>query len=68
MSSGRWRGGSQSHIRRTIKGATSAGLDIERVDVRPDGVVSVILKGAGPALVQTPSDLDSWLKKQEDDN
>jgi hypothetical protein len=54
MSKGPWKGGSQSQIRRTIRGAEAAGIKIDRIDVTPEGVVSIVPKGAA-----LPSDNDN---------
>jgi hypothetical protein len=49
----------EAAVIRAIKAASNAGIRIGRVDIRPDGTISILTVDAAPALSGT-SELNEW--------
>ncbi len=46
---------SQAAVTRAIKAASNAGVRVGRVDIRPDGTISILTVDAAPALSMLPA-------------
>jgi len=54
----------QSAVTRAFKAALAAGLDVDRVELQPDGAIAVITKGQKGADTCGQSPLDQWRAKK----
>lgn len=50
----------QRDLTRAVKGTVASGLDVVRVDVQPDGTISVITKGQDAGGKSDLSALEKW--------
>jgi len=55
----------QVAIERALKGVHKAGQIAERIEVRPDGGFSILLKGEPSALQQPADAFDQWKAKND---
>jgi hypothetical protein len=53
----------QADVTHAIKGALSAGMNIGRVEIAPDGRITVMVGNAAPAKDPATNALDEWLSK-----
>jgi hypothetical protein len=53
-----------SDVTRAVKATVAAGLDVERVEVQPDGTIAVITKGQEAGGNRDLSPLDQWRAKK----
>jgi hypothetical protein len=60
MSKGPWHGVRPSVLRRTIHGVTSAGLQVGRIEVAPDGRVVITPKSEGVTDARATDDTNEW--------
>jgi hypothetical protein len=49
-----------SDVTRAVKATVAAGLDVDRVEVQPDGTIAVITKGQEAGGNSGLSPLDQW--------
>ncbi len=49
---------------RAVQSALAAGLDVDRVEFKPDGTIAVIAKQDVPAGSDVPSPFDEWKAKK----
>lgn len=47
-------------VTRAVKATVAAGLDVDRVEVQPDGTIAVITKGQEDGGNRDPSAYEQW--------
>jgi hypothetical protein len=52
----------QADVSRAIKGAASAGVKVERVEIMPDGRIVLVAGGEAPKPASLP--FDAWAEKR----
>lgn len=50
----------QVDVARAVRAAQSSGLQVMRIDVAPDGKISVITDAGAPPAASPPSPFDEW--------
>lgn len=53
----------QSDIVRAVKAARAVGMDVERVEIAPDGRIVVVQRGSIPTAATSP--LEAWKAKRD---
>jgi hypothetical protein len=53
-----------SDVTRAVKATVAAGLDVERVEVQPDGTIAIVTKEQEAELNRDLSSYDQWKAKK----